>query len=226
MPIVQTRRRFLESAALAGAAGLLSTAARADEPGPETTMIRVARSPAICTMPQMITRQLLLAEGFTDIHYVDVAPAAGTAPLGRGEVDLMVHYAPTFVVGLDSGQGTTVLAGVHVGCIVLFGNERVDAISGLKGKAVGVTGAGPYQLLSLMAAEVGLDPIARQASSLDPPDMSTNPRYDTPSSGGNCLRPETTAAITCSPENAAPSGAPGRFRCSRRYRWVGNRRRC
>jgi NitT/TauT family transport system substrate-binding protein len=161
MPVTQTRRRFLGAAALAGAAGMMPLfRARAEEPGLETTTIRVARSPAICTMPQMITRQLLLAEGFTEVRYIDVAPAAGTAPLGRGEVDLMVHYAPTFVVGLDNGAGTVVLAGVHVGCIVLFGNEHVQDIIGLKGKAVVVpgSGAGSFQLLSLMVAEVGLDP--------------------------------------------------------------------
>jgi NitT/TauT family transport system substrate-binding protein len=158
MTTVQTRRRFLGAAASAGAASLLPPCrARADEPGPETTTIRLARSPAICTMPQMITHELLLAEGFAEIHYVDEAPAAGTAPLGRGEVDLMVQYAATFVDGLDKGETTTVLAGVHVGCIVLFGNERVHGITGLQGKAVAVVGSAA-RLLYLMTAEVGLDP--------------------------------------------------------------------
>ena len=68
MPINLTRRRFLHSAALAGAAGLLPPLGpRAAEPGPETVTIKPPRDPAICTMPQMITEQLLQAEGFTSL---------------------------------------------------------------------------------------------------------------------------------------------------------------
>jgi hypothetical protein len=51
-----------------------------------------------------------------------------------------------------------VLAGVHFDCIVLFGRERVRGTTGLRGKAVGTAGGGPYLLLSLMVAEVGLEP--------------------------------------------------------------------
>jgi NitT/TauT family transport system substrate-binding protein len=69
MSMMQTRRRVLETAALAGVAGTLPLlGARASEPGPETTTIKLPKSPAICTMPQMITGQLLQAEGFTEIR--------------------------------------------------------------------------------------------------------------------------------------------------------------
>ena len=71
MSIMQTRRRFLCSAALAGGACVLPPlGARAAEPGPETTTIKLAKATAICTMPQMIPAQLLEAEGFTDIRFV------------------------------------------------------------------------------------------------------------------------------------------------------------
>jgi NitT/TauT family transport system substrate-binding protein len=75
-------------------------------------------------------------------------------------VDLMVGYASNFIVGLDKGEAATLLAGVHVGCSVLFGHEGVHGIADLKGKTVGVPafGTGPELLLSLMTAEVGLDP--------------------------------------------------------------------
>ena len=153
MPIVQTRRRLLQTAALAGAAGMLPVfPARAAEPGPETTTVKLPKTPAICTMPEMVTEQLLRAEGFTDIRYVDVLPTV-TEPLARGAVDFMVNYASTFVVGADKGEACTLLAGVHVGCFVLFGNEGVLSITDLKGKT-----AGAHLLLTLMAAEVGLDP--------------------------------------------------------------------
>jgi NitT/TauT family transport system substrate-binding protein len=162
MSIMQTRRRFLCTAALAGGACMLpSLGAQAADPGPETTTIRLPEAPAICTMPQMITEQLLQAEGFTDIRFVDERPPPQDAEqLARGEVDLMVNYASNFIIALDKGEASTLLAGVHVGCFVLFGHEDVHGIAGLKGKTVGVPGfgTGPDLLLTLMAAEVGLDP--------------------------------------------------------------------
>jgi NitT/TauT family transport system substrate-binding protein len=160
MSIIQTRRRFLCSAALAGSACMLpSLRARAADQGPETTTIRLGKTSAICTMPQMIPQQLLEAEGFTDIRFVEETPKA-TEQLARGEVDLMVNYASNFIVGLDKGEASTLLAGVHVGCFVLFGHEDVHGIASLKGKTVGVPGfgTGPDLLLTLMAAEIGLDP--------------------------------------------------------------------
>jgi NitT/TauT family transport system substrate-binding protein len=163
MPIVQTRRRFLATASLAGAAGVLPFfGARAAEAGPETTTIKLPIAPAICTMPQMITRQLLQAEGFTDIRFVDEPepPANAAHQLARGDVDLMVNYASNFILGLDKGAATTLLAGVHGGCFVLFGPEDAHGIAGLKGKTVGVQGfgSGGDLLMSLMSALVGLDP--------------------------------------------------------------------
>ena len=67
--IVQTRRRFIGSAALAGAAGLAGMpTARAAEPPPETTTVRLPRIPGICLAPQYVAEGLLRAEGFTDIR--------------------------------------------------------------------------------------------------------------------------------------------------------------
>jgi NitT/TauT family transport system substrate-binding protein len=162
MATILSRRRFLGSTALAGIASMLPTlGAPAAEPNLETTTIKLPRAPAICTMPQMIPEQLLQAEGFTDIRFVDEPPPGdATEQLARGDVDLMVNYASNFILGFDKGGAATLLAGVHVGCFVLFGHEGIHGIAGLKGKTVGVPGfgTGPDLLLSLMAAEVGLDP--------------------------------------------------------------------
>src|SRR6516162_2227357 len=163
MPTILSRRRFLGSTALVGITSKLpALSAPAAEPSLETTTIKLPRSPAICTMPQMIPEQLLQAEGFTNIRFVDQPPPPGSATeqLARGDVDLLVTYASTFILGLDKREAFTLLAGVHVGCFVLFGHEDVHGIAGLKGKTVGVPGfgTGPDLLLALMAAEVGLDP--------------------------------------------------------------------
>ena len=83
MPIVQGRRRFLSSLALAGAAGLSGTGAVtlgrarssvAAEPPPEITTIRFEKDPISCIAP-LTVQELLRAEGFTDIRYVDVTEA-------------------------------------------------------------------------------------------------------------------------------------------------------
>jgi NitT/TauT family transport system substrate-binding protein len=158
MPEVHSRRCFLAGLSGIGAAGmLLPLGAHAAEPSLETTTIRLPRGGGICTMPQMIAEQLLQAEGFTDIRFVD---EPSTEQLVRGDVDLMVGFASNFILAFDKGEASTLLAGVHVGCFVLFGHEDVHGIVGLKGKTVGVPGFGygPHFLLTLMATEVGLDP--------------------------------------------------------------------
>jgi len=53
------------------------------------------------------------------------------------------------------------LGGVLVGCFELFGNEGVRRITDLKGKIVGVEGLGSsdHMFVSVMAANIGLDPV-------------------------------------------------------------------
>jgi NitT/TauT family transport system substrate-binding protein len=50
-----------------------------------------------------------------------------------------------------------VLAGIHVGCFELFAREGIRHIVDLKGKTIGLR-VTPVGVLTLMAAEVGLDP--------------------------------------------------------------------
>ena len=91
MATILSRRRFLGSTALAGIASMLpALGAPAAEPSLETTTIKLPRAPAICTMPQMIPQQLLQAEGFTDIRFIDETGNV-TEQLARGDVDLMVN---------------------------------------------------------------------------------------------------------------------------------------
>jgi NitT/TauT family transport system substrate-binding protein len=159
--IEQSRRRFLTTAAGAAAASLLRAPrlATAEEPL-ETSTIRLAKGPGICNAPLYIAEELLRAEGFTDIHYVE-EPAGATEPLARGKVDLDTNYASNFVRAIDAGEPITLLAGVMVGCFELFANEGVRSIADLKGKSVGVQALGSTNpaLLTLMAAQVGLDPV-------------------------------------------------------------------
>jgi len=87
MPIIQTRRRFMSSVALAGAAGLLhDPRVAAAEGALETTAVRVVKVPgAICLAPQNLSEDLLGAEGFTDVRYVDGWPTGEySAQVGKG----------------------------------------------------------------------------------------------------------------------------------------------
>jgi NitT/TauT family transport system substrate-binding protein len=161
MAMMQTRRRILTTLSLAGAAGLLRALPAPAAEGPlETTTVRLGKSPAICIAPHYVAEEFLRAEGFTDIRYIEGPPGA-TEPVARGKVDFDPNYASNFVRAIDAGEPITVLTGVMVGCFELFGNETIRNISDLKGKSVGVQalGSNPHALLTLMAAQVGLDPV-------------------------------------------------------------------
>ena len=163
MPMMQSRRRFLTTLSLASAAGLIRSPPLGAAEGPsETTVVRLSKIPGICIAPQYVAEELLRAEGFTDVRYVETtAGEASTEALANGNIDLSLNFAAPLVTVIDTGAPITVLAGVHVGCFELFGNERVRSIADLKGKSVGVQGLGssPYVFLAAMAAHVGLDPV-------------------------------------------------------------------
>jgi hypothetical protein len=65
MPTTQSRRRFLTTTALAGAAASILPPRRAwaAEPVLETTTVRLGRQPVICFGPQYVCEALLRTEG-------------------------------------------------------------------------------------------------------------------------------------------------------------------
>jgi NitT/TauT family transport system substrate-binding protein len=158
MHIMQSRRDFLASASLAAAAGVLGarTSLAAEGP-PETTTVRLAWYPNICTAPGDIAADLLRAEGFTDVRYVRKVTVDAVA---RGEIDFDFETAAWIVSQVDAGAPITALAGVHPGCYELFAHEAIRTITDLKGKRVGISylGSSGHLLLVIMAAQVGLDP--------------------------------------------------------------------
>jgi len=105
MPTTQTRRRFLATTTLAGAAGLLRVPrSLAAEGPPETTTVRLVKG-SLCAAPQNVAEELLRAEGFTDIRYVDVPPTAATQQaVAGGEVDFSQGYASMFVQAIDASR--------------------------------------------------------------------------------------------------------------------------
>jgi NitT/TauT family transport system substrate-binding protein len=156
---MQARRHFLTTASFAGAVSLLRVPySLAAERVLETTAVRLARTPDICGAPHYVAEELLHAAGFTDVRYVDVPnPTAG--PIARGEVDFSFGFASPLLMAIDAGGPIVILAGLHVGCVEVFGTEGIHGIPDLKGKSVGVQyiGSTPHVLLSIMAARIGLD---------------------------------------------------------------------
>src|SRR5260370_42528279 len=138
MPMVQPRRRFLTALSLAGAAGLVrAPRVLAAEGPPETTSVRIEKVPALCVAPQHISEELLRAEGFTDIRYVDTPVNAAPEAIARSDIDFGLDFVPNHVSAIDRGEPITLLAGVMVGCFELFANESIRSVSYLKGKTVG-----------------------------------------------------------------------------------------
>jgi NitT/TauT family transport system substrate-binding protein len=163
MTIAQTRRQFLATLSLAGAAGLVrAPPSEAAEAPPEITSVHILKTPAVCPAASYITEELLRAEGFTDVRYVDLRQPYNAIEdmIARGEIDFTLDTAPNLVSGIDRGLGIVVLTGVHGGCVEVFVNEGVRNLAGLKGKRVGTDtfGTSGHMLLSLMVAQIGLDP--------------------------------------------------------------------
>jgi NitT/TauT family transport system substrate-binding protein len=176
MALMQGRRRFVTNAAMAGIAGFggwgavnRSGASKsfAAEPPPEITTIRLERDPVICIAPQVV-EELLRAEGFSDIRYVDLTlehiRRAEAGNLGvvsdmiaRDEVDFARAFAPDHLLTLGAGAPVTILAGLHIGCFEVIAKEDIHTIAELKGRTVGCFIADKV-LLSIMASLIGLDP--------------------------------------------------------------------
>jgi NitT/TauT family transport system substrate-binding protein len=171
------RRRFIRGVAglgLAAAGGSLlagcegrdqAAGSGGPEPPPETTRIRLARAGTTpiggCQAPHYLADEFLPAEGFTEVSYTQLPGGTlATKVVAAGEADLAINFAGPVITRLDAGDQFVVLAGAHVGCLELFGTERVRAIRDLKGKTTAVTelGGASHVFLSSMAAYVGLDP--------------------------------------------------------------------
>jgi NitT/TauT family transport system substrate-binding protein len=131
------------------------------DPPPETTTIRLAKNSSICIAPQYVVSDLLNAEGFTNVVYVESdAGVEQTKAISKGDLDFTLHFSGPLLLEIDRGLSIAVLAGIHVGCFELFAKEGIHSVADLKGRTVGQQGVGssPHVFISAMASLVGLDP--------------------------------------------------------------------
>ena len=168
------RREFLRVAGLAGAGAVLLGACGPDDskggptgtpeedPPPETTTIRLAKSTLNPrTAPLFLAEQFLPAEGFTTVQYIDVPIANdGVEEIAAGEIDIGIPFAPALTVAADAGSQLVVLAGVQSNTFEVFGSDRVQSLRDLKGKRLfgNRDATDPaYSLWAALLAYVGID---------------------------------------------------------------------
>jgi len=157
------RRKFIRSVTITGGAALLELAVHnaCAEPPVDTTRIRLSKIPGICIAPQYVAEPLLRSEGFTDIQYIDMAAGTDQAKaLAAGKIDATINFVAPSLIPIDAGEPIVMLAGVHVGCFELFGNDRIKGLRDLRGKSVGVQAlnSSPHAFLAAMVQHVGLNP--------------------------------------------------------------------
>src|SRR4051794_9462811 len=106
MPIIRSRRRFLAGLAAAGAVGLwrVRPAAAATDVL-ETTAVRIAKFPGICIAPQYVAAELLRADGFTEISYVEVdkRSASLAETVAENKADFSLDFAAHIITAMDAG---------------------------------------------------------------------------------------------------------------------------
>jgi NitT/TauT family transport system substrate-binding protein len=154
MTMAQTRRQFLNAFTFAGAVSLAHIpSSLAAEGTLETTTVRLAYDGSICIAPALVAKELLHAEGFSDVRFVDMIGTSRT--LVSAEADFKATASWDAAVRIDGGEPVLVLGGVHIGCFELFAREGIRSVADLKGKSVG---SAYTRLLALMAAHVGLNP--------------------------------------------------------------------
>jgi NitT/TauT family transport system substrate-binding protein len=183
MQIMQNRRRFVTSFALAGAAGLGGVGAVglgggrqsfATEPPPEVTTVCFDHSGVSCEAPKYAAEALLRAEGFTDIRYETSNNQLPGQWITEDELHWTWSVVPDLIEAVEAGTPVVMVAGLHVGCFELFAHEPIHTVAELKGRTVGArTYGSTTQLVRIMASMVGLDPDKDIHWAIDP---STNPK--------------------------------------------------
>src|SRR5215470_20254869 len=108
-----SRRRFLGGVTLAGTAGFLGLRPKlvtAESPL-ETTRIRLIHDPSICVAPQYLAEELLRADGFSDVQYIEATDGSGARVVGAGDADMMMEFAGVYVSRIDAGDPIVLLGG-------------------------------------------------------------------------------------------------------------------
>lgn len=160
-PVSPARRHFVRTASMAfGAPWLLQSGPSRAEPPPEVKKIRLIHFPAICLAFGYLAKELLHAEGFEEVEYVDVTVNSTSPYVTSGKVDMWADAAPSLVNGLAGDTRAIALGGIHAGCYELLAHHNIRAIRDLKHRSVAISSFGSTEhiFVASMAAYVGINP--------------------------------------------------------------------
>jgi hypothetical protein len=106
------RDLLLAGAGAASTALFWSSAARLMAEGtvspPETTTIRLAKSPTICIAPQYVVSDLLTGEGFAKVAYIESdGGLQQTKAVANGDLDFTLHFSGPLLLEVDRGSSIT-----------------------------------------------------------------------------------------------------------------------
>src|SRR5262249_59105207 len=113
----------LASAGAAGTVGVRAKPTNAELPS-ETTAVRLIHDPSICVAPQYLAEELLRADGFSDVQYIEATDGSGARVVGTGGADMMMEFAGVYVSRIDAGDPILLLGVVHIGCFEVFGGSH------------------------------------------------------------------------------------------------------
>jgi NitT/TauT family transport system substrate-binding protein len=129
----------------------------------EITTIRlpIFRTIGVCTAPLYLAEDFLKQEGFTSVQYFGAGQSLSIDSVASGVADITMQFSGPTILYIDGGKPVTMLAGVHVGCFVLFGSDKIKTISDLKGKTLAISqiGGPEHVYLASMLAQVNIDPV-------------------------------------------------------------------
>src|SRR5215831_8074015 len=136
MPMTQTRRRFITTLSLAGAASFVRTPSSlaAAEAPLETTSVRLAYDGTICS-PLLVAEELLATEGFAEVRFVNMADVRFVNTIGapralaNAGLDFKLIAPWDLATLVDGGEPLTALGGIHIGCFELFAKEGIRSIA-------------------------------------------------------------------------------------------------
>ena len=108
MIAVQNRRCFMAGATAIGIAGMLGTTAKVSaEVALETTAVRLPRwiNGAYCWAGAYLAGELLRADGFTDVRYVQGDPKLDQWQwIANGDTDFSINYVPVQLTSIESQE--------------------------------------------------------------------------------------------------------------------------
>jgi NitT/TauT family transport system substrate-binding protein len=168
-----SRRELLRGAAV-GAAGLSASVLfgcgggdageETDDRLPEVTTIRLPKVNATCVGPMLMAREHLVAEGFSDIHYVpmDRQYSLINAHLRDRRVDFAMQFTPVVAAAVNDGDPFVALAASHVACFQFFAGPGIASIGDLRGKSMAIDVPDPkpidYAFVTSILQWAGLSP--------------------------------------------------------------------